>query len=213
MVRSLTCAPAEVPRADLLLTESTFGRPDISFPPVEGLRRRIVDVAREVLAAGGVPVFLGYAFGKGPEVVKILLDAGVPVSVHESIARLLRVYRRAGYAFGKPRDFSTRRRPPPGHALVAPPSARWHPALVRLDRSRFVAITGRAILDPSRLPFRADEAVPLSDHADFDGLLRVAELTGAGTVLTTHGFAEELAAALRESGTDARPLAGAGPHP
>jgi len=208
LVPSLTCAPAEVPGADLLLTESTFGLPGLVFPPVEGLRQRVVELAREALASGQSPVFLAYAFGKGPEVAKVLLDAGVPVVLHEAIVRLLRVYRHAGFAFGKVRDFSTRRRPAPGHALVVPPSARWHPAVVRLERPRFVAVTGRALLDPARPPFRADEAIPLSDHADFPGLLRVAELSGAAKVLTTHGFAKEFASALCERGRDARPFTG-----
>lgn len=53
---------------------------------------------------------------------------------------------------------------------------------------------------------RVDEALPLSDHADFDGLVEYARATGAAEVLTTHGSAEELARHLRARGIAARAL-------
>jgi putative mRNA 3-end processing factor len=51
-----------------------------------------------------------------------------------------------------------------------------------------------------------DAAFPLSDHADFPALLRYARATGAARVLTVHGYARELAAALRGEGIRAEPL-------
>ncbi len=215
---SLTCRPAEVPEADVLVTEATFGLPSLKFPPVEELRERIVAEARAALGAGVLPVFLGYAFGKGPEVAKILLEAGVAVSVHHAIARLLPVYRSAGIRFDGVKTIPSGRegrhgksgqrvlRGLPPRALVVPPSSRWHPAPGAAGPFRTIAVTGRALLDPGKPPHRSDVAIPLSDHADFEGLLRVAELSRARTVRTTHGFAAELAEALRERGTDARVL-------
>lgn len=206
VVPARTCAAAVVPEADVLVTEATFGRPGLSFPPVDDLRRRLVDEAREALAGGFVPVFLGYALGKGPEVAKILLEAGVPVAVHEAIARLLPVYEAAGTSFASVVVSGHGAGPCVARALVVPPSARWQPAPGIAGPRRVIAVTGRTLLDPSRPPMRADVAVPLSDHADFDGLLRVADLSGSRKILTTHGLAEELSAALRERGKDATTL-------
>jgi putative mRNA 3-end processing factor len=54
--------------------------------------------------------------------------------------------------------------------------------------------------------YGADRAFPLSDHADFAGLVNYARATGAQEVLTHHGFAVELAHALRARGIEARPV-------
>ncbi len=47
----------------------------------------------------------------------------------------------------------------------------------------------------------------LSDHADWDSLLRTIEDTGARRVLVTHGHGDALIAHLRERGIDAAMLA------
>ena len=52
--------------------------------------------------------------------------------------------------------------------------------------------------------YGADVAFPISDHADFPSLVAYAKATGATEVITHHGFAEELADALRGEGMIAR---------
>ena len=56
-------------------------------------------------------------------------------------------------------------------------------------------------------PTCADVAFPLSDHADYDELLRYVELVQPKRVLTVHGFAAEFAADLRRRGIEAWALA------
>jgi putative mRNA 3-end processing factor len=52
-----------------------------------------------------------------------------------------------------------------------------------------------------------DRGFVLSDHADWPALLRTIEESGAGRVLATHGYSEELARYLREQGRDTGVLA------
>jgi putative mRNA 3-end processing factor len=52
-----------------------------------------------------------------------------------------------------------------------------------------------------------DRGFVLSDHADWPDLLRTIADTGAGRVLTTHGYAGSLARYLTEQGLSAAPLA------
>ena len=52
-----------------------------------------------------------------------------------------------------------------------------------------------------------DRGFVLSDHADWPGLLRTIEETGARRVLTTHGRSAELVRYLRERGLDASAVA------
>jgi DNA ligase 1 len=56
--------------------------------------------------------------------------------------------------------------------------------------------------------WRCDAAFPLSDHADYNDLLRHVELVSPERVLTLHGFASEFAADLRSRGIEAWALTG-----
>lgn len=203
---SLTCAPADVPQADLLIVEATFGLPIYRFPEVSALRRRIVFETRDALDAGETPVLLGYALGKGPEVARILLDAGLPVALHGAVHRMAGIYR----SFGVPFEgdvVAYERGALAGRALVVPPSARTHPMIASLKRARVIAVTGWAVLDAAYDRYGADVLVPLSDHADDDELFALVAATGARRVLTTHGYAGPFARRLRLRGLDAMPLA------
>ncbi|MEW6269915.1 MAG: hypothetical protein AB1689_11535 [Thermodesulfobacteriota bacterium] len=201
---SLTCPAAVVPQADVLVTEATFGLPVFRFPPVSDLRAAVVDEARHALDGGEVPVFLGYALGKGPEVAKILQSAGIPVSAHGAVYRMIEIYRSFGIDY--PDVVPYERGRVEGRALVVPPSARNHAMLAAIKRKRIVAVTGWALLDASYDRYGADALIPLSDHADWDELLALVAASGARKVLTTHGHAASFAHALATRGVDARAL-------
>ena len=69
----------------------------------------------------------------------------------------------------------------------------------------YAAAAAQWALDPGGARrYGADEAFPLSDHADYPSLLAYAKATGAQEVVCVHGFAEELAQALQAEGIDAR---------
>jgi putative mRNA 3-end processing factor len=88
---------------------------------------------------------------------------------------------------------------------VVPPQLAHSPALRGIRRRRSAVLTGWAI--DGRRAFRGvDAAFPLSDHADYPSLLAYARATGAERILTVHGHADELAAALRREGLRAQPM-------
>jgi Cft2 family RNA processing exonuclease len=201
---SATCAAAEVPRAETLIVEATFGLPVFRFPDVEELRRELIAETRAALDAGEVPVLLAYAFGKGPEVAHLLGEAGIRVSLHGAVFKMAEIYRSFGVEL--PGVEAYERGAVSGKALVVPPSFRAHPMVTALKARRLIFVSGWALLDASYDRFDADRLVPLSDHADWDELLRIVELSGARRVLTTHGFASPLARVLTARGLDATPL-------
>jgi Cft2 family RNA processing exonuclease len=202
--RSRTCPSADVPPVDVLVTEATFALPVFRFPPVAELEARIVGEARRCLDEGLVPVFLGYALGKGPEVAKILQDAGIRVMLHGAVHRMVEIYRSFGIEYPDAPPYE--RGKVEKCALVVPPSSRNHPMLAAIKHKRVIAVTGWALLDASYDRYGADVLIPLSDHADFDELLEIAARSGARRVLTTHGFADAYAHVLRQRGLDAEAL-------
>ncbi len=65
-------------QCDRLIIESTFGLPIYKLLDREPAITKIVSFARECLSDGLTPVFIGYALGRGQEIVSVLCQAGYP---------------------------------------------------------------------------------------------------------------------------------------
>ena len=68
---SATAERAELPHADILVIESTFGHPDYRLPPREQVLEQLLCLVRQTLADGAVPVIQAYMLGKGQEVTRL----------------------------------------------------------------------------------------------------------------------------------------------
>src|SRR4029079_4450459 len=75
-----------------------------------------------------------------------------------------------------------------------------------IPNKRVAMISGWAVEPNAIYRYQVDAAFPLSDHADYDDLLRYVELVQPQRVLTLHGFAAEFARDLRDRGIEAWPL-------
>lgn len=200
--RARTAEPLEVVPCDTLVIESTFGEPRYRFPPREEVVERMAAFAELALAEGRVPVFVAYALGKAQEATRILGERGFRVKVHPEAWVCCEIYESFGVRF----PGASRLDGPPasGEVVVTTPRGRFGASLGR--RVRTCYLSGWAVDPGIRYRMGVDEALPLSDHADFDGLVEYARATGAGEVLTTHGSAERLARELRARGIAARAL-------
>ena len=195
----LAAEPCAAPRADVLIMETTFGVPRYVFPPEADVIAQLVEFCQKAVAEGATPALFCYSLGKSQEVLCALAAAGLPVMLHAETLRLTRIYAQLGVSFPPYRDFDLRE--VGGHVVICPPHAGG--LLSRIPAVRTAAITGWA-LDPGAIyRYRCTAAFPLSDHADFNDLLRFVELVQPRRVLTVHGFAREFAATLRARGLDA----------
>jgi len=187
--------------ADTLIMESTFGLPRCRFPPTEQVINEIVAFCRETIEADQVPVLLGYSLGKAQEILCSLDGAGLTPMLHGSVYRMTRIYEQFGQSFCKyvrynPNDVA-------GKVLICPPSANRSQMLERIPQRRVAMISGWAV-DPNAIyRYNVDAAFPLSDHADYDDLIRYIELVHPRRVFTLHGFAAEFARDLRMRGVEA----------
>jgi len=127
---------------------------------------------------------------------------GFEVVAHSSICEMASIYSELGVSLSPVRRFSGTVRP--GEVLVFPPHLCRSPSLGRIWPRSVAVLTGWATDPASVRWYRTDAAFPLSDHCDFDSLVQYAERTGAREIITHGGFAEQLAASLRERGRDAR---------
>src|SRR6478735_8105475 len=120
---SATAEAAELPHADILVMESTFGRPHYRLPPRQEVVARLLEIVFAALAAGITPVVHAYPLGKSQEVTKLLTSSGVPVLQHRVVYEVSRIYEVCGVNLG---DFGLYEgQPLNGHAVITlPRSAR-----------------------------------------------------------------------------------------
>jgi putative mRNA 3-end processing factor len=194
-VPSLTAEPAQIAECDILILESTFGHPRYAFPSREKVFDRIAQWCREELQKGVTPILLGYALGKSQEAIAQLSRRGLRLCAHASIHDVCELYRELGTPLEVRRFEGSIEE---GEIGIFPPHISRSAALRKISKRAVAVLTGWAVDGPT-VPSRygADLAFPVSDHADFRSLVAYAKATGAGEVLTHHGFADELAEALR----------------
>jgi DNA ligase 1 len=187
--------------AETLIMETTYGLPRYRLPPTELVVQQIVAFCREALEEGATPVLLGYSLGKAQEILCSLAEANLHPMLHGSVYRMTRIYEQFG------QDFCQYERYDPqavaGKVLICPPSTNRSRMIQRLTNKRVAMISGWAVEPNAIYRYQVDAAFPLSDHADYDDLLRYVELVQPKRVLTLHGFAAEFARDLRDRGVEA----------
>ncbi|MBV9009004.1 MAG: ATP-dependent DNA ligase [Verrucomicrobia bacterium] len=199
--RGESAEPAEWTQADTLVMETTYGLPRYRFPPTDEVIAQIVAFCRDAVDEGEVPVLLGYSLGKAQEILCSLSGAGLTPMLHGSVYQMTRIYEQFGQKFCEyvrydPGQVS-------GKVLICPPSANRSRMLEKIRRKRVAMISGWAVEPNAIYRYQVDAAFPLSDHADYDDLLRYVELVQPKRVLTLHGFAAQFARDLRERGIEA----------
>jgi len=189
---------------DTLIMETTFGRPQFSFPPAETVRLDLIAFCRDALAAGATPLLLAYSLGKSQEVLAGLAGADLPIMLHHDARKLTRIYERLGWKFPAYEPFTPAAAR--GKVHVGPPNLARSPLLARVAPTRTAMITGWAVDARAKYRYGVDAAFPLSDHADFPDLLAFVKEVAPQKIFTVHGSAVEFASTLRELGYDAQAL-------
>lgn len=182
---SATAARAELPRADVLVIESTYGQPLYRHPPRAQVLDQLFTLVREAIDGGATPVVEAYMLGKSQEVTCLLTRAGFPVLQHPKIYEISQVYRRLGVDLGDCHRYPGQ--PLPGHVVVVPPRMHRHGRVAGLRKTVTFAVTGWAVHERTRARLGVDHAIPLSDHADYDELFEAVERVNPRVIYCTHG--------------------------
>ncbi|MBM3833671.1 MAG: ATP-dependent DNA ligase [Verrucomicrobia bacterium] len=190
--------------ADILIMETTYGRPGYRFPSAADVLQGVIRFCREALDNDETPVLLGYSLGKSQELLCGLGDARLPIMLHGQVHKLTEIYKQFGQCFPpyeKHESASAK-----GKVLLCPPSVANSAMLRNLGRVRTAVLTGWAIDSNCRYRYQTDAAFPLSDHADFADLIEMVRRVNPKKIYTLHGFAADFAQTLRELGFDAQAL-------
>jgi putative mRNA 3-end processing factor len=130
------------------------------------------------------------------------------VLLHGAMMPGVEVYRAAGVNLPPTRPLSdeARSKDLAGALVLAPPSAIGSPWMRRFKAVSVGFASGWMQVRGNRRRRGVDRGFVVSDHADWDSLLRTCRETGARRVLATHGNTEALVRVLREDGIDAAAL-------
>ncbi|MBS0319266.1 MAG: ligase-associated DNA damage response exonuclease [Proteobacteria bacterium] len=203
-----TCAPFEPVRADLFVTESTFGLPIYRWESPAATTDALSGWWAANAADGHASVLFVYALGKAQRVLAELARADAfhgPIGTHGAVEALNDAYRAAGIALPATLPVGTA---PAGtdwsRALIlAPPSAQGSPWLRRFGAVRTAFASGWMAIRGARRRRNVDRGFVLSDHADWPGLNAAIAASGAPRVAVTHGYRDELVRWLAAQGRDA----------
>lgn len=199
-----TCAPFEPVRAQVFITESTFGLPIYRWDPQAHLVGEINQWWADNAAAGRASMLYAYSLGKAQRLLAAV-DASIgPIACHDAVENVNAAYRAAGVRLPETFAAQNLKRAERGRALfIAPPAVRGGAWEKRLGNSADAFASGWMLLRGARRRQGVDRGFAISDHADWPGLLKVIEATGATRVIVTHGQADALVRHLTERGLDA----------
>ncbi|GIV83179.1 MAG: DNA ligase-associated DEXH box helicase [Candidatus Roseilinea sp.] len=200
-----TCAPFELVRCHVFVSECTFGLPIYHWPDPRTVFAQIHAWWQANAAAGRASVIYGYALGKAQRILAGVDASAGPVLTHGAVERVNAAYRESGVALpateyvGGVADRARYRQA----LIIAPPSAHGAPWVRRFGDCATAIASGWMQVRGMRRRRAVDRGFVLSDHVDWDELMRTIEATGAARVLLTHGYTAVVARYLQERGLQA----------
>jgi putative mRNA 3-end processing factor len=202
-----TCAPFELVRCDVFITEATFALPVFRHGDPDG---EIAKLLRSVALFPERAHLVGaYSLGKAQRLIALLRKAGYdsPIYLHGAMDSITRYYESRGIDLGVLRPVrGADKAELAGSITLCPPSAlnelwaRRFPDPVNAFASGWMRVRARARQQGVALP------LVISDHADWDGLTATVAATGAGEIWVTHGQEDALVHWCGTRGLKARPL-------
>jgi putative mRNA 3-end processing factor len=201
-----TCAPFELVRCDVFITEATFGLPVFRHGDPQAETQKLL---RSVALFPERAHLVGaYSLGKAQRMIALIREAGHdrPIYLHGAMETMTRYYA-ARTELGDLRPVRGAAKPELAGAIaLCPPSAlkdvwtRRFPEPVTAFASGWMRVRARARQRGVELP------LVVSDHADWDGLTATIVATGAPEVWVTHGAEDALTHWCETKGLKAQPL-------
>lgn len=201
---SIILKGAEIIPSETLIIETTFGSPEYSFPKREQIYEEIMLWANKAIHENKFIILGGYSTGKAQELTKFCNEfLGETPLVHEKVFEQNKTYEKLGIKLGN--YIKLEHNLNEANILIYPPHLINDHLIFALrhqmNKKIEVAIATGWIHTTKYKTF------PLSDHADFNSLIRYVKESEPKLVLTTHGFEEEFAhAIIKKIGINSKPL-------
>lgn len=198
-----SCEPFELVECDTLIMESTFALPIYHwrFNPQE-----IIDWWEKNKKEKQTSILCCYVLGKAQRILASI-STDEPIYLHGACLPYIPIYEKAGYKLAPTKPVSEL--PPSetaGKLILAPPSASGSSWMKRFPNSKLALASGWMQVRGAQRRQGYDKGFVLSDHADWDDLIRTVHESKASHVIATHGFSDVFARYLNEEGIKASKL-------
>lgn len=187
-------------RCNTFVTESTFGLPLYKWKKQDQIFENIINWIARNKESGKTSVLLAYSLGKAQRVLQHINQTTQTIYAHGAIYNTQQALINAGWKLADivrvtpetPRDLLK------GTVVIAPPSADNSSWMKKFSPYSVGVCSGWMQVRGNVRRRNVDKGFPLSDHADWDGLLESIKATGAERVFVTHGFQSAFSRYLNE---------------
>ena len=187
------------------ITESTFGLPIYKWKQQPEIFSDIKNWVKENNATGKTSVLIAYSLGKAQRLLAPLAETGLPIFLHGAVHNVHETLVKCGFNLpGVHRVVpSTTKEETKGNIVIAPSGADGSPWIKKFSPYSVGVCSGWMQVRGNKRRRNADAGFALSDHADWEGLLKAVKATGAQKVFATHGFQASFSRYLNEQGIEA----------
>jgi putative mRNA 3-end processing factor len=171
-----TCEPIEWVKTDVLITESTFANPNIIHPDPVAEIQKLNDMKINILLGA-------YGLGKSQRLIRMINDHAPQktILVHHSIMPLNAIYQKMGIDIGKHQLYGRKlMKNQNEYVYIVPP----------FTFDSYFRATGVKRLFASgwkNLQVNQNDTLYISDHADWNDILKTIKLAEPKQVWTLHG--------------------------
>lgn len=177
-----SCEPFESVECDVFIAEATFGTPSYRWRKDADIGSEIFNWYLENSKLGLNSIVFGYSLGKTQRLLGILRShVTKPIYTHPAAAELIQCYREQGVLLAETICLSAAEKKLSGEIIIAPQSAlEKHGDVLGNYRTAFASGW------MARSSYGYDKGFLLSDHADWDDLVRTVTETKAKRVYVQH---------------------------
>jgi putative mRNA 3-end processing factor len=193
-------------RCHNFITESTFGLPIYKWKPQEVIYSEMQQWIRKNQAAGKTSVLIAYSLGKAQRLLPPIAEITDKIFVHGAVYNMHMALVNAGWKLPFVRKVSpdTAKEDLTGAVVIAPSGAEGTPWLRRFYPYEIGICSGWMQVRGNARRKNADAGFALSDHADWNGLIKACKETEAECIYSTHGFQSVFTRYLNEQGINAK---------
>jgi putative mRNA 3-end processing factor len=190
------------------VTESTFGLPIYRWKPQTAIFDDIEKWITDNQAVGKTSVLIAYSLGKAQRVLQAVKRVTANIFAHGAIYNMHQTLLQSNILPQGTLPEIKRVMPDTpkdefkGAVVIAPPSAESSPWMRKFNPYSLGICSGWMQVRGNQRRKNADGGFALSDHCDWNGLLRAIEQTGAQKVFVTHGFQSAFSRYLNEAGIE-----------
>ena len=194
--------PFEPVKSNTFITECTFGLPVYNWPDQYLVYDQINSWWKSNKIEGITSILFGYSLGKSQRIIKNIDHSIGKIYVHRAVGAMNEAIRKSGgdLPLTDTINEDSNSEEIKGNLIIAPPSITSGRLLQNVGPISTAMASGWAQTGRNFGRSSVERGFILSDHADWDGLLKAIEATGADRIITMHGYTKELATYLNEQG-------------